>query len=88
MHLKRVLLSVGPALAITLPLAGCATVTPERVAITVTDCGSDPDTKSFLCVDQSGDEYSLLWTEAKGKKSMVCRPPADDAILKEAANAK
>ena len=74
-------------LAMTLPLAGCSS-TPVRVALRVTDCSSDPDSQSFLCVDQADDEYSLGWKEAKGKKSMICRPLADDAILKEAANAQ
>lgn len=85
MRLKEIR-SVVVTLAFTLPFAGCSTAT-VRVAPVVTDCGSDPDTKSFLCVDQSGDSYSLPWAEAKGKKSMICRPPEDDAILKEAASA-
>jgi hypothetical protein len=80
---KRLLREVVVALAITLPLASCKTI--PKVGVAVTNCASDPDSKAFLCNRPDGSEYVLLWEQAVGQKSMVCRPAADDAELKKAA---
>ncbi len=72
---------VGVLLAVTLPLAGCATTRVK--GIVVTNCVSDPLTQSLHCVDRFGLDNEVLY---KDSSNYVCRPPEDDKILQQEAN--
>lgn len=81
MNFRKTLSLVG--LAITLPLASCATT--SRQGVVVTNCVSDPLTESLHCVDVIGLASDVPWKESG---NYVCRPPAEDQKLFEATRLK
>lgn len=84
--------------AVALPylLAACATTRRE---VLVTQCPSDPPTKSLLCVKPDGSEYSEPWELSGGdqagaparshsKRGYMCLPMDDYLELFKEVNSK